>query len=310
MKKWFTNWISGLRKGTDVPYPENIPQLKNIREKPLRLKPINKWPKNQTFFDCILYFIFCPKHQKIAVCDNPVIQREIAVWMPFIYLSPDTKRRLTELEGLSLILSDGDSELMAKYIEERPFDSNIAYIHRLDWKQFKIGYSEFWCFVRLHSDNTALKCCRKTSRILWMSAEDFPNNNTNSLWSSILKINGLYNFVNDIRITTLISENPFSSWADKYNFEDEPRNNAQMILKDLKITEKQIHLFLHDFIEHCFPTPVMSFLSFKDYMKKYFEFSVEDKWLRQLFNGCAIHSKDFGSYVTFEIFHVFQTFIK
>ena len=110
MKKWFTNWISCLRKETDVPYPENIPYFKNIGGKSLRLKPINKCPKNMKRFDCMSYFIFCPKHQKIAVCDNCEIQRELAVWLPFIYLSSDIKHRFTELEGLSLILSDGDSK--------------------------------------------------------------------------------------------------------------------------------------------------------------------------------------------------------
>ena len=122
MKKWFSNWISGLRKGTDVPYPENIPHFKNIGEKSLRLQPINKWPKKQTTFDCMSYLIFCPKHQKVAACDNHEIHRELAVWLPFIYLSHDIEHRLTELEGLSLILSDVDSQLLAKYKEERPYD--------------------------------------------------------------------------------------------------------------------------------------------------------------------------------------------
>ena len=57
MKKWFTNWISGLRNGADVPYPENIPHLKNIGEKPLRLKPINKCPKKVSFQLYVLFYI-------------------------------------------------------------------------------------------------------------------------------------------------------------------------------------------------------------------------------------------------------------
>ena len=301
MKKWFTNCISGLRKGTDVLYPENIPHLKNIGGKSLRLQPINKWPKNQTFFDCILYFIFCSKHQKIAVCDNAVIHRDLAVWLPFIYLSPETEHRLTELEGLSLILSDGDSQLMAKYREERPFDTNIAYLHRIDLKQFKIDFTTFWCLARLHSDNSVLQCCQKTSRIVWMSVQDFLNEDTYCLWSNLLKVNEIFDYVNDIRITSLVSNDPFS-WADNYNLEAEPQNQGQMILKTLKITKKQIHLFLYDFLKHCFPTPVMSYVSFTDYLKKYFEYSVEDKWLRRLFNSCSHYFEDFGSFVRFEIF--------
>ena len=83
MKKWFTNWISGQRKGTDVPYPENIPHFKNIGVKTICLKPINECPKNGSVFICMSYLIFCPKHQKIAVCDNPEIHEELAVLPPF-----------------------------------------------------------------------------------------------------------------------------------------------------------------------------------------------------------------------------------
>ena len=77
------------------------------------------------------------------------------------------------------------------------------------------------------------------------------------------------------------------------------KNQRQMILKALKITEKQIDLFLIDFIEHCFPTNVMSFLSFKVYLRKYCEFFVEEKWLKRIFNYCAVNWNNFGGYVCF-----------
>ena len=70
-------------------------------------------------------------------------------------------------------------------------------------------------------------------------------------------------------------------------------------MKALKITEKEIQLFLIDFIQHCFPTEVMSFVSFKDYLKKFIDFPVEDKCLRRLFNGCAIYWNNYGSFVRF-----------
>ena len=300
MKKWFTNWISGLRKGTDVPYPENMPHSKNIGEKSFRLKPLNKWRKNETVLHIISYFIFCPKHQKIAICDNPNIHREIAVYVPFIYLSPNIKHRLTELEGLSLILSDGDSKLMAKYKEERPFDTNISYLKRDYSRYSKIVFSNFWCFARLHSDNPILQCCRKTSRILWMSAEDFRNDDINCMWSPLSKTNKLDSFFNRIRIFTRVSESPFLSWTKNYHLKDEPHTQGQMVLKTLKITKKQIKLFICDYIEHCYPTPVMSFVSFKVYLRKYCEFSVEEKWLRRLFNGCASYHENFGYSIHFE----------
>ena len=301
MKKWFANWISDLRKGTDETYPEHIPHFENIGEKSLRLKPINKWPKNKRVFDCMSYFIFCPKHQKIAVCDYPVIHRELAVWFPIIYLTPNIKQRLTEVEGLSLILSDGDSQLMAKYKEERPFDTNVSYVRGIVLKQTKISSTDIWCFARLHSDNPVLQCCRKTSRILWLSVRDLQSDAINILWSTLLKTNGLYNYFDNIRIYSEFLEIPYLRWAKNY-MQDQPRNQGQYIMKTLKITEKMLNLFIDDVIEHCFPTAVMSFISFKDYLKKYCEFSVEEKWLRRLYNGCADYSDTFGSSVYFDCF--------
>ena len=169
MKKWFTNWISGLRKGTID------------RRNSFLLKPINKSPKNVLVYNCMSYFIYCPKHQKIAVCHNYEINRELAVNLPFIYLSSNIKTKITEEEGLSMILSDGDSLLMAKYKEERPFDTNISFVKYIEIKKSKINFTNLRCFARLHSDNPVLQCCRKTSKIPWMSAKDFQNNETNGL---------------------------------------------------------------------------------------------------------------------------------
>ena len=73
------------------------------------------------------------------------------------------------------------------------------------------------------------------------------------------------------------------------------QNQGQQTLKSLEITKKQIELFLFDYIEHCYPTLFMSFVSFEDYLRKYSEFRFEDKWLRRVFNGYADHSNECGS---------------
>ena len=309
MKKWFTNWISGLRNGADFPYPEHIESFKNIAGKPLRLKPINKFPKNQSVFNCMFYLIFCPKHQKIAICDNPDIHEELAVLPPFVYVSSDYNQRLKEEEGLSLILSDGDSQLLAKYKEERPFDTNVSNVTRIDLEQFEIGYTVFWCFARLHSDNPVVQCCRKTSRILWINVEDFQNDDLNCSWAVTSKAKEFLKIWDRIRIYNLILTDSILQWARTYRFENEPQNQGQMILKALKVTEKHIDLFLFDFFEHCFPTNVMSFLSFKVYLRKYCEFFVEDKWLKRLFNACADFSTIFGSSVKFHSFLIGLSYI-
>ena len=47
-----------------------------------------------------------------------------------------------------------------------------------------------------------------------------------------------------------------------------PSTFGRQFLNALNISEKQIQLFSIDFIEHCFPTTIMTFISF-DYLGKY-----------------------------------------
>ena len=136
-----------------------------------RLESINKSPKKETVFHNMAFVIFCPKHKKIAVSDNFVERRELAVWLPFIYLSSDIVNRIRVEESIAWILSDDNPELMTLFKEEQPFDSIITYVDIESIKEFKFGFTRSVCLVRLHSDNPVLQCCRKTSRIIWLDIE-------------------------------------------------------------------------------------------------------------------------------------------
>ena len=114
--------------------------------------------------------------------------------------------------------------------------------------------------------------------------------------------------MNQIRILANVY-GTFFTWVENYHLKNEPRNQVQMILKSLKITVKQIDLFLYDFIAHCFPSLVMSLVSFKNYLRKYCEFSAEEKRMRRLFNGCANYIEDFGSFVWFDMLILRLTYI-
>ena len=161
----------------------------------------------------------------------------------------------------------------------------------------KINFTELRCFVSLHSDNPGFQCCRKTSRILWLSEEDFRNDDINCLYSYTYMVNEIFKYHGEIRISYFCLNDSYMKWILDYDLETQPVKMIQQTLKSLKITKKQIELILYDFIEHCYPTPVMSLVSFKDYLRKYCEFFIEDKWLKRLFKCCAIDSKRFGSYV-------------
>ena len=263
----------------------------------VRFKPINKWPKNQTVFNCMSFFIFCPKHKNIAVCDNIDSEKELTVRLPYIFLSPDYKKRMTAEDGICLLLSDGDSRLFAKYKEQKPFDTNISLVMDLHLIQAKCGFSRFICFARLHSDNPEFQCCRKTSRIFWSNPEYFPKD----LPDVSIKIycKDFESLMNEIRIFHGINNELLPAFISNYSINDEPEYVEQMILKLFNITEKQIELFFIDFIEHCFPEMAMNFPSFKAYLKKYGLFYSE-KYLQRIFYGFVGGSEQFNLLALFE----------
>ena len=240
-----------------------------------RLKPINKYPKKLNVFHNMAFVIFCPKHRKIAVSDNIVKKRELAIWLPFVYLSSDIKKRITVEESIALILSDDNPRLTALYKKEKPFDSSISSMCSMSIKEINFGFTRSVCLVRLHSDNPVLQCCRKTSRTIWLDIDLISNDYIDCLWGPQLKhyIRVFDEYFQKVRTV-------YCLYSKLYT----PHIPDEQVLKSLNITEKQIQLFYMDFIEHCFPSVVMSFVSFKDYLGKY-GFKSNGKTLNRFFDA-------------------------
>ena len=243
-----------------------------------RLKPINRSPKNQKVFHNMAFAIFCPKHRKIAVSDNYDAQKELAIWLPFVYLSSDTKKRLTVEESISLILSDGKPELMAAYKKEQPFDSNGSFVYCIKMKEFNFGFTRLVCLVRLHSDNPVLQCCRKTSRIIWLDIEHIFTNKMVGLWGPQIKF-----YAEQIDVDFQTVRHDYNNISSLF-LQDPLAGSDQEILKSLNISEKQMQLFYMDFIDQCFPISCICFASFKEYLGKY-GFKKTEKSMKRLFNA-------------------------
>ena len=70
-------------------------------------------------------------------------------------------------------------------------------------------------------------------------------------------------------------------------------NCRQEVWKSLNITKKQTKLLFNDFIEHCFPSVIMSFVSFKDYLGKY-GFKSSEKWMNRIFYAFLNYRRNYG----------------
>ena len=285
LKNWFIDW----NKSESMSFIQRISRyFVELGRKSIRFKPINKCPKKRKIFDEMAFYIFCTKHKKIAVCDNIERHKELTIGLPYIYLSPDLKNRMTAEDGVSLILSDGDSRLFAKYKEERPFDTNTLEAFAFQLIQTKFGFTRFVCLVGLHSDNPVLQCCRKTSRIIWLNAEYFPKDFTNILGDFLKSTIDFEKLMNDIRMEYGIYSVLCPPFIPSYSIDGESEYDEHNILKSFDVTEKQIEFFFFDFIEHCFPAIYMTFLPFKTYLKEY-GFVESEKCLQRMFYGFALH---------------------
>ena len=230
--------------------------LKAIMKKLFNFRPINKWPKNKKVFDIISFIIFCPKHNKMAA--TYVSEDDLAEGFPFVYIPSYIKIDDLIEDSLCFILSGDDSEVMAKYKDVLPFDTNVSHVLSLRLRQFEFGFTRFTCFVRLHSDNPVLKCCQTiqiyNEYLTWYNIDQDYFKYIEKYYLNVIRIE--YEIIQDYLPDSV-----------KYFLKNNQSNLDLAILKYLKITEKEIHLFFIGFIEYCFPSVYLTFCSFKHYLE-------------------------------------------
>ena len=230
-------------------------------------RPINKWPKNKKVFDIISFVIFCPKHNTIALTTQT--ENGFAVGFPFIYLSSYIKIDSIIEDNLCLILSGGDFELMAKYKEVLPFDTNVSHVLSLRLRQFKFGFTRFMCFVRIHRNNPVLKCCQYDSRLVCYRRNEIFHI-SDKFWDDTKFIFKIVEYMKSIRNEYEIVQDIFPhnmSFSAIYYSKSKQRKLKLDVLKFFNINEKDINLFFIEFIDHCFPSVYMTFNSFKHFLK-------------------------------------------
>ena len=264
------------------------PNFIDTKLKSSRLSPINRALEGQTFYDTIVFLIFCPKHRNIAICRTLNSDGKIAVWVPFIYLSDQLNYSVAIEDGLCLILSDYDSNLFLKYKKDVPFDTQIYATNEVYLPNTDIPVIQISCWARLHSDNSGFECCRNTSRIHWYNIDGSVSDN--SLLVSEFFGPGVRKYCN--RIESELSSHqikhysfvaPDMRMAKCYHQNYTVVTAQDYILKALGITKKQIDLFFNDFYEHCFPEISMQFKSFVDYLSQFGFRETNAKMLR-IFN--------------------------
>lgn len=109
------------------------------------------------------------------------------------------------------------------------------------------------------------KCCTNTKRTEWLPLTQIVHKKVDSLWGP-----ELVDFCCLISPTIVQQVSEYSlEEALMYLPRDPPRNLEEMILKSIKITEKDVERLYADFLNHCFPSFYESFESFKDYMMQY-----------------------------------------
>ena len=290
MEKLFNKLFSSEGKKTttsarpkmDDSLLEMGPKKIDLKSTSRRLTPINKAPSDN-IYDSLAFVIFCPQHKKMAVCSTEHTGGTSAVWLPFIYLSSTLGWNEAINDGLALILSDNDNEILNKLKSEHPWDVCILHLLRTQLPHTLRYITRLICLARLHSKSKSLVCCRKTSRISWIYFDQIKN--VENLWAQEVKAcsKKVYSDMTDPEIYQIVVEHDLD-WALKYVPRDPPRNEEEDMLRHLGINEKHIERVLIDFLEHCFPAYLMTFHSFKNYFSKY-GFNYEDNRMAKYFTA-------------------------
>ena len=151
-------------------------------------------------------------------------------------------------------------------------------------RQFKFGFTRFVCFVRIHSDNPVLKCCPYNSNLAWYCENTIDDYIFEVLWGPEMArfIFKFDEYMNAIRNEYEIIQEHTPALGI-YHCKIQQRNMDLAILKYLNITEKDLHLFYIEFIEHCFPSVYLTFYSMEKFLEN-FDLTIPAYLVERFFN--------------------------
>ncbi|RWS01200.1 Calcineurin-like protein phosphoesterase [Dinothrombium tinctorium] len=213
----------------------------------------------QIFYDCCAFLIYCAKHKQIALSRTGK-----GSWLPFITLRSNEVWQAAAFGGLSYILAHGDMQQISQ-LQGLPFATpELMHLLRLQLPNLGRFIIRIVYKATVNSDLIGFVCCQNDRRIEWISADDVMNGNVERLWGP-----DPYLFYNKSMKSFNLEIEEFSvDDAMKFLPQEPCRNKEQEMVKSSAFKQKEALKIYSDFVQHCYPSNFMSYVSFVDYMTK------------------------------------------
>ncbi|KAF7493144.1 Serine/threonine-protein phosphatase PP1 isozyme 1 [Sarcoptes scabiei] len=272
----------------DYRFQQDGPKFKTFTNS--KLEPENCPPIDEYLYNCIVFVIYCPKHQKVALSLN---ERSRAVWLPFIASSSSLTWSDATSQGLPIILNRDDGDVEAQMITPVPIKSiNCLHVLRI---QLPITKKFIYRLIQLiilddRSDATPasnaadrFECCQSTKRLQWIDSQDAIDGNIAGIWGP--EIPKFVSLIQGKRTQELYEYGLEQAYCYlPKNLANAETSEEQMLLS-LEITEKEIEQIYADFLEHCFPSFYMTYWSFCSYFSDYIHHYEKPETALKLFNA-------------------------
>ncbi|KAH9497142.1 hypothetical protein DERF_013148 [Dermatophagoides farinae] len=243
-------------------------------------------PSSLLLYDCIVYVIYCPKHDRIAVTN---LKKMGCIWLPFVVLmdnnnnnnnNDNTTWQQASHNGVNILIGRQDPEQDAKEAERLAPKYRMQYLQILQiqlplkltsktkTKMTTKTVTRITQFIHLQS-NHRKNCCENTMRVNWIALADIRARKIDKIWGP-----EIYQMVQML----LTLESSSSSLSTKI-IEEIPLSNA------LANDHAAIIKIYGNFIKHCYPSTMMSYESFRSYFIKNGDPSLDKDRLLPLFRS-------------------------
>ncbi len=220
------------------------------------------------------------------------------LWLPFAPLRTGEgwyDSIVAKLKQVLVVTSSGTSN--KSYLGFKP--PELLHILRLQVPQYFDFITRVTFTAELSYDSKyPTNCCENTKNISWFSHSEFSTNQIKELWGPEPSV-----FV-DALMSQQLERGTYTEYTMrevlKFSPRDQPKTYQEELLKSAGFQEKDIVKLFADFIQHCYPSQYMSYLSFNDYMTRFgTSLSNSDGVSQSLFRAFAFNRMNYLSFHEF-----------
>ena len=243
----------------------------------------------EPLYNCIVFLIYCPEHDQIAVTN---VDRCKCIWLPFVVLPDFTTWDQASHDGVAMLIGRNDAEMDAEEAERTRPLYHMTYLHMLRLQMpSKRHVLRLTRFVRLVKSEH-FQCCQNTYRVHWLPFQMVLTNMITKLWGPELPI--LTSMVISPH-PRIITEFTLANALHYFNLDE---SCEQQLLRESKVTPNLIYKIYIDYVEHCYPSFYMCFEAFRAYFIKY-GWPRDDAKLAQLYITFRVNQRSFVDFHEF-----------